>query len=308
MWTRAELKTRAKALFKMNYWKAVLAALLLSVLAGAGSGGFSGSGASLSSLSSGFSAGLTSSYSSESAYNSMNSDDFEDLMENGNIYDVMAQPASRNIPPVMGLMFAGMMTVIILIAAAVAIAVNILLINPLTVGIRRFFTRNLYEKAQIRELAFGFDHSYKNVIHVMFFRDLFTFLWSLLFIIPGIVKSYEYRMIPYLLAEYPDMPKDDAFAISKYMMTGNKWKAFVLDLSFILWILGSVCTLGLLGLFYADPYMAQTGAALYDVLKAEKQPFARPQQIPGPQQENGPQQNSEPKMDNPEHQDYNSIQ
>lgn len=290
MWTRSELKTRAKSLFKMNYWKAVLAALLLSILAGAGSGGFSGSSASLSSMSAGLSSGMASS----SAYESMNGDDFEDVLENGSIYNVPAQPAPQSVPPVMGLMFAGMMTVIILIAAAIAIAVNILLVNPLVVGARRFFTRNLYEKAQIRELAFGFDHSYKNVIHVMFFRDLFTFLWSLLFIIPGIIKSYEYRMIPYLLAEYPDMPKDDAFAISKYMMTGNKWKTFVLDLSFILWILGSVFTLGLLGLFYADPYMAQTGAALYDALKAEKQPFNRPQ-ITGP-------------MDNPEQQDYNNGQ
>ena len=223
----------------MNYWKAVLAALLLSLLAGSGSSAFSGSGLSV------FSGGITSGAASYSP-----------------------------VPPVMVLMLAGMFTVIILIVAAIAIAVDILLINPLEVGIRRFFTRNLYEKAQIRELAFGFDHSYKNVIHVMFFRDLHIFLWSLLFIIPGIVKSYEYRMIPYLLADYPDMPKDDAFAISKYMMSGNKWKTFVLDLSFILWWLGSAFTLGLLGLFYGDPYMAQTGAVLYDVLKAEKQPFA----------------------------------
>ena len=272
MWTRAELKTRAKALFKMNYWKAVLAALLLSVLAGAGSGGFSGSGASLSSLSSGFSAGLTSSYSSESAYNSMNSDDFEDLMENGNIYDVMAQPASRNIPPVMGLMFAGMMTVIILIAAAVAIAVNILLINPLTVGIRRFFTRNLYEKAQIRELAFGFDHSYKNVIHVMFFRDLFTFLWSLLFIIPGIVKSYSYRLVPYIIAENPSMDQREAFRLSREMMNGEKWNAFVLDLSFIGWMFLGALTLGILDIFYVCPYKDCTDAELYITLKEKMFP------------------------------------
>ena len=70
------------------------------------------------------------------------------------------------------------------------------------------------------------------------------------------------------------MSRDDAFAISRQMMSGNKWKTFVLDLSFILWILGSVFTLGLLGLFYGDPYMAQTGAVLYETLKAEKQPFA----------------------------------
>ena len=258
----------------MNYWKAVLAALLLSILAGGGSGAFSGSSSGLSSM---FSASASS---------------------------ASAQGISA-VTPMAGLVLAGMITVFVLFAIAVGIAVDILLINPLEVGIRRFFCRNLYEKAQIRELAYGFDHSYKNVIHVMFFRDLHTFLWSLLFIIPGIVKSYEYRMIPYLLAEYPDMPKDDAFAISKYMMTGNKWKTFVLDLSFILWILGSVFTMGLLGLFYGDPYMAQTGAVLYDTLKAEKQPFAQ-QTAPEPLL-SAESADSDPAMDNPQLQDYNET-
>ena len=309
MWTRKELKTRAKTLFKMNYWKAVLAALLLSILAGGGSGVFS-SGSGISSATS----GMIASGTSAQTHRTMNSEDIAGIMESGNIYDVMEamdgtdpnemMAAPNSMPAPMKLMFAGMITVIVLIVAAIAIALNILLINPLVVGIRRFFSRNLYEKAQIRELAFGFDHSYKNVIHVMFFRDLHTFLWSLLFIIPGIVKTYEYRMIPYLLAEYPDMPKDDAFAISKYMMSGNKWKTFVLDLSFILWILGSVFTLGLLGVFYGDPYMAQTDAALYDTLKAEKQPFARQkaaetQSVPSPQLQSIPENNPDDQgMDN----------
>ena len=312
MWTRSELKTRAKTLFKMNYWKAVLAALVLSILMGGGSSAFSGSG--VSAFSSGISSGMASGSSaySYSYMNTPDSDDIIDMMESGNIYDVMNAPSaeSRQVSPVIGLMLAGMFTVIILIAAAIAIAVDILLLNPLEVGIRRFFSRNLYEKAQIRELAFGFDHSYKNVIHVMFFRDLHTFLWSLLFIIPGIVKSYEYRMIPFLLAEYPDMPKEDAFASSKYMMTGNKWKTFVLDLSFILWFLGSLVTLGLLGLFYGDPYYAQTCAALYDTLKAEKQPFAA-HQTPAPQPvtpagQSYPQ--AAPEMDKPTEQGYNTDQ
>lgn len=53
----------------------------------------------------------------------------------------------------------------------------------------------------------------------------FTGLWMLLFIIPGIVKSYEYMMIPYLLAEHPEMTRQEAFAESKQMMDGNKWDA-----------------------------------------------------------------------------------
>ena len=101
----------------------------------------------------------------------------------------------------------------------------------------------------------------------MFFRDLYTLLWSLLFIIPGIVKAYEYRMIPYILADNPDMDKDEAFTRSREMMTGQKWKTFVLDLSFIGWNILSLLTIGLLGIFYVGPYKRATRAALYDTLK-----------------------------------------
>lgn len=61
-----------------------------------------------------------------------------------------------------------------------------------------------------------------NSVKILFFRDLYTILWSLLFIIPGIVKGYEYRMIPYILAEHPDMEMKQAFALSREMMDGQQ--------------------------------------------------------------------------------------
>ena len=89
----------------------------------------------------------------------------------------------------------------------------------------------------------------------------------MLFLVPGIIKSYEYRMIPYILADNPTISYEEAFALSKKMMTGNKWDAFVLDLSFIGWrILGGL-TCGILSLFYVNPYQYQTNAALYEALK-----------------------------------------
>ena len=106
-----------------------------------------------------------------------------------------------------------------------------------------------------------------NIVKTMILRDIFIALWSLLFFIPGIIKAYEYRMIPYLLSEDPAMSYQEAFAQSKALMTGNKWKAFVLDLSFILWDIGSIFTCGLLGIFYVGPYKASTSAALYETLK-----------------------------------------
>ncbi len=294
MWTRKELKQRAKVLFKANYWKAVLAAIILSFIVGGFSSG--GSGAGISSAFSSMQAANTVSGQTYSAIEDGGTLDLEELIEAGGYSEDIPElpeeirPYLESETPPTGLVVAtvGMVLFLLLIVTVIGIAMDILLFNPLEVGVRRFYSVNMYEKAQVRELAYAFDHSYKNIIKVMFFRDLYTFLWSLLFIIPGIVKSYEYRMIPYLLAEYPEMSQEDAFAISKYMMNGNKWKTFVLDLSFILWFLGSIFTLGLLGLFYGDPYYAQTSAVLYDALKAEKQPFAKNAPIPaGP----GPQAN-----------------
>ena len=98
-------------------------------------------------------------------------------------------------------------------------------------------------------------------------KDLFIWLWSLLFIIPGIIKAYEYRLVPYIISENPQMNYRDALAESKKLMAGNKWKSFVLDLSFIGWDLLAGLTLGVLDIFFVGPYKASTDAALYETLK-----------------------------------------
>lgn len=74
-------------------------------------------------------------------------------------------------------------------------------------------------------------------------------------------------MIPYLLAEDPTISKEDAFRLTKQMMTGDKWNAFVLDLSFIGWELLSILTCCILFIFYVAPYEYLTHAELYKVLK-----------------------------------------
>lgn len=159
----------------------------------------------------------------------------------------------------------GILIVVFLVIFVLILLVDVFIINPFEVGCRRFFIRNLNEPAQIGNIGYGFDNNYRNVAKTMFFRDLFTVLWSLLFVIPGIVKAYEYMMIPYLLADNPQMTKEQAFAESKRMMQGQKWKAFVLDLSFIGWYILSGLTLGILAIFYVSPYVNATHAALYEV-------------------------------------------
>jgi uncharacterized membrane protein len=117
----------------------------------------------------------------------------------------------------------------------------------------------------------------------MFFKLLYTFLWSLLFVIPGIIKSYEYRMIPYILCENPDIDKERVFALSRSMMSGVKWRVFVLDLSFILWDMLSVITGGIVGIFWVLPYKQATFAELYAAMrtKAFENGFSDSLELPG---------------------------
>ena len=121
--------------------------------------------------------------------------------------------------------------------------------------------------------GFAFKNNYMNVVGVTFLQNLFIFLWSLLLIVPGIVKAYQYRMIPYLLAEDPNLSFSEAKRLSTEMMDGEKWDAFVLDLSFILWEILAVITFNLAGIFWVKPYMEYTNVELYKVLRTK---------VPGP--------------------------
>ena len=76
-------------------------------------------------------------------------------------------------------------------------------------------------------------------------------------------------MIPYILAENPKIERKKAFKLSKEMMKGNKWKTFILDLSFLGWELLSIFTFGLLNIFYINPYKVATTVELYEVLKKQ---------------------------------------
>ena len=76
-------------------------------------------------------------------------------------------------------------------------------------------------------------------------------------------------MIPYILAENPKIQRKKAFKLSKKMMKGNKWKTFILDLSFLGWELLSIFTFGLLNIFYINPYKVATTVELYEVLKKQ---------------------------------------
>lgn len=153
------------------------------------------------------------------------------------------------------------------VAMIIGILVKIFLLNPLAVSCYKYFVENDAQPANLDVIPYAFKNNYKNIVTTMFLRDLYIALWSLLCVIPGIVKSYEYMMVPYLLADNSELTTEEAFAMSKEMMMGNKMDTFVLQLSFLGWIILSVLTCGILAVFYVGPYMECTIAALYNNLK-----------------------------------------
>ncbi len=116
--------------------------------------------------------------------------------------------------------------------------------------------------------SIGFEN-YGRYLGGMFLVRLYTILWTLLFIIPGIIKSYAYALTPYILREMPDLSTSEAIKLSSRMMDGHKMELFVLQLSFIGWALLGVLTLGILNIVYVAPYMNTSVAGFYDEVKKD---------------------------------------
>ena len=269
MWTRRELKERAKEALHRNYWKIVLVTALLFLL-GCEAGGFSFSKKT-------FHTGSGNATNAERAAEAEKSiltvkeeprsgEWIGQIIGNGDV-----EPENFEIDFLGGVLFGivafFIFSIVFLFLFAVIMVLDIFLVNPFEVGGKRFMRMSVEGTAQVKEIAYGFDHSYKNVVKVLFYRDLYVFLWALLFIIPGIVKMYQYFLVPYILTEYPDMEYKAALQLSRDMMEGNKWNTFVLGLSFILWDILGALTFGILEIFYVNPYRSLTYAALYCKLK-----------------------------------------
>lgn len=117
------------------------------------------------------------------------------------------------------------------------------------------------QEPQINDLFSKFDYFGAGFCQA-FLRNLYIFLWSLLFIIPGIVASYSYAMTPYIMAEHPEMTASEAIRASKTMMKDNKWALFCLDFSF--WGWSFLCGLTLnIGYIFLNPYKNAAHAAFY---------------------------------------------
>ena len=230
MWTRKELKEKGKVAFKRNYWKCVLVGFILILLTGATAGSSAGNG---------------------------------NLKELQTDLNAAASQVGVSVGTIVGILF-GIMGVALLIS----LAISIFLRNPLLVGVKRFFLKNAEEPATIKELIYSFTQGhYLKTVGALLLMTIFVSLWSLLFVIPGIIKMYDYYLVKFILADDPEMSAMDALRKSKEMMRGHRWNTFVLNLSFIGWQLLGVFTCGIVNIFYVKPYMEATDAELYLTLK-----------------------------------------
>lgn len=163
--------------------------------------------------------------------------------------------------------FAVVFAVLMFFICVIGTLLDIFVINPVRVGGYNFFNRQREGTSKFTNIFGGFARGhYKASIRNMFLKDLYEFLWSMLFVIPGIIKSYSYWMVPYITAANPELSASRVFEISKKTMNGEKWRTFVLQLSFIGWDLLTILTFGIGGYFLA-PYKETTYAELYAALR-----------------------------------------
>lgn len=159
-------------------------------------------------------------------------------------------------------------TFFLILGVIAAVAYQLFVGNILLVGQKRFFLENHgYRRTPVSKIFFLYKlRCFTGPAWIMFCRSVFQFFWNLT-IVGGIIKFYEYRLIPYILAENPKISRRDAFFLSRQLMRRNKWKLFRLDLSFLGWKLLSLLTLGILNLLFVNPYMAGCQTELYLTLR-----------------------------------------
>lgn len=144
----------------------------------------------------------------------------------------------------------------------------ILLTGPMGYGAAYVFLKQArdYRQMQLGDIFRGFQDDFGTTFLIGFLTSLFTALWSLLFVIPGIVKAYAYSMAYYVKVDHPDYNWKACVDESRRLMNGHKWEKFVLDLSFLGWIIVGALCLGI-GTLWVTPYMSATDAQFYEYVR-----------------------------------------
>ena len=226
MLTSKELRVKAWNSLKGKYWRAFLVILVLGLLASGGT--------SLQ----------TSSQTLTETINLVDPSEMDETMELG----------------------AAVVGTIATVMAVVGMAISLFVGNAADVGLAHYFILNTDSKPSFADAFYGFKVKYLRNIGTLLLVGIKIVLWSCLLLIPGIIKSVEYSIIPYILADDPEISSKEAFRKAKEMMMGNKWRLFKLNLSFFGWFVLCVVTCGL-GTPFLLPYVSAANAEFYAELK-----------------------------------------
>lgn len=299
MFDRVRIKEMAKNALKRRYWMAVLVAVLVGLLGGQLAGGTINTDVNFN-LSEYFS---DTDIHTDTDYDDYYGGDLWDQPENpwvdggsqqgGTVWDDYAYEEDTSWAEIweefkaefnaimadfaaeMGIrdlqtgiaVFFGVIAVVVAVIAILALLYTIFVGNVMTVGGHGWMLRHLRgEEVSVGE-AFAAFRIYKPTVVTMLVRGIYVWLWSLLFVIPGIIKAFAYSMVPYIIYENPNLTANQAIKMSKKMTDGYKGDLFVLNLSFIGWMMLSAITGGLVGIFWSNPYMGLTHAGAYEDLK-----------------------------------------
>ena len=155
----------------------------------------------------------------------------------------------------------------VILALSLAVGFRAFIGYPIDVGCRRYFVDLSMGVSDLNAFVYPFwKGKYLSIVKTMAWRDFLVFLWSLLFVFPGIVKLYSYSMVPYILAEDATIGREEAIILSAKMTSGYKYRMFILDMSFLgVAIAGCLCFF--VGIIFVMPYIFATKAELYRRLK-----------------------------------------
>lgn len=158
-------------------------------------------------------------------------------------------------------------TTFITIGFLVSLLVQLNLSYGFSVGMLRF--RRGREESVSEMLSAGFKEDYGRVLGIELLKSIFIVLWCLLLIIPGIIKSYAYAMTEFIAEDNPLLGPNECIDRSKAMMNGHKMDLFLLDLSYIGWILLGLLSLGI-GFLWISPWMQMAHVRFYEEIKQEQ--------------------------------------
>ena len=155
-----------------------------------------------------------------------------------------------------------------LTSMATTFIIGILVVGPFTFAQTYMFMALARgkQKFDIMDISQGFANGqFLRTTLLLLLRGVLVFAWSLLFIVPGVIKSYSYRLAFYVAADHPDLTVSECLAESARLMRGHKWRAFCMDFVMFLWSLVGSCVCGL-GTLWVAPYREASMAAFYEDL------------------------------------------